>query len=172
MAGELAWRVRELDEAEFRAAYGTEERCRAAVEELRWPEGFVCPVCGGREGTRLSTRPKMQCASCRHQVSATAGTIFAGTKLPLTRWFLAVRLIATAAEGITSVELGRRLGIKQTNAWALKRKLLRAMEHDDWRSPGDRRPRKRKLLPAKVVRKKGSRDTASQPARQTIRDLK
>ena len=132
MAGELASRVRELDEAEFRATYGTEERCRAAVEELRWPEGFVCPVCGGREGTRLSTRPKIQCASCRHQASATAGTIFAGTKLPLTRWFLAIRLIATAAEGITSVELGRRLGIKQTNAWALKRKPLRAVEHDDW----------------------------------------
>ena len=48
MAGELASRVRELDEAAFRATYGTEERCRAAVEELRWPEGFACPVCGGR----------------------------------------------------------------------------------------------------------------------------
>ena len=156
MAGELASRVRGLDEAAFRATYGTEERCRAAVEELRWPEGFACPVCGGREGTRLSTRPKIQCASCRHQTSSTAGTIFASTKLPLTRWFLAIRLIATAAEGITSVELGRRLGIKQTNAWALKRKLLRAMEHDDWRSPGDRRSRKRKLLPAKSVPRKAT----------------
>ena len=74
----------------------------------------------------------------------------------ITRWFLAIRLIATAAEGITSVELGRRLGIKQTNAWALKRKLLRAMEHDDWRSPGDRRSRKRKLLPAKAVPRKAT----------------
>jgi len=118
--------------------------------------GFACPVCGGRQGTRLSTRPKIQCTSCRHQASSTAGTIFASTKLPLTRWFLAIRLIATAAEGITSVELGRRLGIKQTNAWALKRKLLRAMEHDDWRSPGDRRSRKRKLLPAKAVPRKAT----------------
>src|SRR4051812_12710591 len=166
MTGKLASRVRGLGEAEFQAAYGTEERCRTAVEELRWPEGFACPACGGRQGTRLSTRPKLQCTSCRHQASSTAGTIFASTKLPLipgpgssdlwlrrsgqaaaeggagashrsrlseagiTRWFLAIRLIATAAEGITSVELGRRLGIKQTNAWALKRKLLRAMEHD------------------------------------------
>ena len=140
-----------LSEAGFEELYGTEAKCRAALFAWRWPEGFVCPVCGGREGTRLSTRPKIQCASCRHQTSSTAGTIFAGTKLPLTRWFLAIRLIATAAEGITSVELGRRLGIKQTNAWALKRKLLRAMEHDDWRSPGDRRSRKRKLLPAKAA---------------------
>ena len=127
MAGKLASRVRGLSEAEFRASYGTEERCRTAVEQRRWPEGFVCPVCGGREGTRLSTRPKIQCGSCRHQASSTAGTIFAGTKLPLTRWFLAPRLIATAAEGITSVELGRRLGIKQTNARALKQKIMRVM---------------------------------------------
>src|SRR3982750_2683158 len=127
------------------------------------PEGFVCPVCGGREGTRLSTRPKIQCTSCRHQTSPTAGTIFASTKLPLTRWFLAIRLIATAAEGITSVELGRRLGIKQTNAWALKRKLLGAIEHDDWRSPGDRRSRKRKLLPAKSVPRKATATPSVSP---------
>src|ERR671926_326818 len=169
MAGKVGARGGGVGGGGVRGGHGTEERCRTAVEQLRWPEGFVCPVCGGREGTRLSTRPKIQCGSCRHQASATAGTIFAGTKLPLTRWFLAIRLIATAAEGITSVELGRRLGVKQTNAWALKRKLLRAMEHDDWRSRGDRRSRKRKLLPAEVVRKKGGRETASQPASQAIR---
>jgi hypothetical protein len=151
MAGKLASRVRGLSEPEFQAAYGTEEQCRAAVEELRWPTGFVCPICGGRQGTWLSTRPKIQCRSCRHQASSTAGTIFASTKLPLTSWFLAIRLISRAAEGITSVELGRRLGIKQTNAWTLKQKVLRAIEHDDWRSPGDRRQRKRRLLPAKTT---------------------
>jgi hypothetical protein len=151
MAGKLASRVRGLSEPEFQAAYGTEEQCRAAVEELRWPTGFVCPICGGRQGTWLSTRPKIQCRSCRHQASPTAGTIFASTKLPLTSWFLAIRLISRAAEGVTSVELGRRLGIKQTNAWTLKQKVLRAIEHDDWRSPGDRRQRKRRLLPAKTT---------------------
>ena len=151
MAGKLASRVRGLSKPEFQAAYGTEEQCRAAVEELRWPTGFVCPICGGRQGTWLSTRPKIQCRSCRHQASSTAGTIFASTKLPLTSWFLAIRLISRAAEGVTSVELGRRLGIKQTNAWTLKQKVLRAIEHDDWRPPGDRRQRKRRLLPAKTT---------------------
>src|SRR5947209_7398336 len=106
MTGKLASRVRGLGEAEFQAAYGTEERCRTAVEELRWPEGFACPACGGRQGTRLSTRPKIQCTSCRHQASSTAGTIFASTKLPLTRWFLAIRLIATAAGDQADQRLG------------------------------------------------------------------
>ena len=127
MAGKLASQVRGLSEAQFREAYGTEDQCRAVVLKLRWPQGFVCPLCGGTEGTWLSTRPKVQCRSCRHQASLTAGTIFRATKLPLTSWFLAFWLIATAKNGISSVELGRRLGIKQTNAWSLKQKIMHVM---------------------------------------------
>ena len=89
-------RVKGLSEAQLWEPYGTEERCRAVVEKLRWPKGFVCPRCGGCEGKWLSTRPKVQCRACRHQVSLTAGTIFHATKLPLTTWFLAMWLIATA----------------------------------------------------------------------------
>ena len=127
MPGKLASRVRGLSEAQFREAYGTEEQCRAVVEKLRWPGGFACPLCGGAEGKWLRTRPKIQCRACRHQVSLTAGTVFHATKLPLTSWFLAMWLIATAKNGISSVELGRRLGIKQTNAWALKQKVMAVM---------------------------------------------
>ena len=133
MAGKLSSRVKGLSEAQFREAYGTEERCRAAVEELRWPKGFVCPLCGSCEGRWLSTRPKIQCRACRHQVSLTAGTIFHATKLPLTSWFLAMWLVATAKNGISSVELGRRLGIKQTNAWALKQKVMHVMAEREGR---------------------------------------
>ncbi len=135
MAGKLASRVRGLSEAQFRAAYGTEEQCRAVVEKLRWPQGFVCPMCGGSEGTQLSTRPKIQCRACRHQVSLTAGTIFHATKLPLTSWFLAIWLVATAKNGISSVELGRRLGIKQTNAWSLKQKIMQVMVEREGKKP-------------------------------------
>src|ERR1051325_5603346 len=131
MAGKLASRARGLSEAQFRAAYGTEEQCRAVVEKLRWPGGFVCPLCGSCEGKWLSTRPKMRCRACRHQVSLTAGTIFHATKLPLTTWFLAMWLIATAKNGISSVELGRRLGTKQTHAWSLRQKLMHVMAERD-----------------------------------------
>ena len=127
MAGKLASRVKGLSEAQFREAYGTEERCRAVVEKLRRPSGFVCPLCGGCEGTRLSTRPKIRCRACRHRVSLTAGTIFHATKPPLTAWFLAMWLVASAKNGISSVEPGRRLGIKQTNAWALRQKIMAVM---------------------------------------------
>src|SRR5918998_2530994 len=99
MARKLASQVRGLSEAQFREAYGSEAQCRAVVEKLRWPSGFVCPVCGGCEGTQLSTRPKIQCRACRHQVSLTAGTIFPAPKPPLRSWVLAMWPIPTAKKG-------------------------------------------------------------------------
>ena len=66
----------------------------------------------------LAGRGLYQCNRCKKQTSPTAGTIFHATKLPLTLWFAAIHLIVTAKNGISSVELGRRLGVKQPTAWA------------------------------------------------------
>jgi hypothetical protein len=116
MPGQLAARVKGLSEAAFQAAFGTEEQCRAVLEKLRWPKGFLCPACGHGSRAWLRERQLYQCNRCKHQVSLTAGTIFHATKLPLTTWLLAIHLIVTAKNGISSVELGRRLGVKQTTA--------------------------------------------------------
>ena len=75
-----------LSEAAFQSQYGTEEQCRAALFSWRWPQGFVCPKCGGTHSVVLRTRPIHQCSTCRHQVSLIAGTIFHATKLPLTTY--------------------------------------------------------------------------------------
>ena len=127
MATRLAARAKGLSEAEFREAFGTEEQCRAALEKLRWPQGFTCPACGHGGHAWLAGRQLYQCNRCKRQVSLTAGTIFHATKLPLTTWFLAIHLIVTAKNGISSIELGRRLGIKQSNAWAMKQKIMQVM---------------------------------------------
>ena len=68
-----------------------------------------------------------QCNRCKKQASPTAGTIFHATKLPLTLWFAAIHLTVTAKNGISSVELGRRLGVKQPTAWAVKHKIMAVM---------------------------------------------
>ena len=135
MAGKLAARVNGLSEAAFREAFGSEEQCRAVLEKLRWPKGFICPACGHGGRAWLAERRLHQCNRCKHQVSLTAGTIFHATKLPLTTWFLAVLLIVTAKNGISSIELGRRLGVKQTTAWAMKQKLLQVMQEREARKP-------------------------------------
>jgi ribosomal protein L37AE/L43A len=120
-----------LSEGRFDALYGTEQRCRDAVFGWRWPGGFVCPVCGGREHSLLKTRALYQCTACRRQTSLTAGTIFAASKLPLRTWFRAIYHLTQSKGGISSLELGRRLGVTQTTAWKVKHKLMQVMMERD-----------------------------------------
>jgi transposase-like protein len=120
-----------LSEAEFEELYGTEEKCRAAVMALRWPNGFECPACGGHAHSEVKTRSLFQCSACRHQTSLIAGTIFASTHLPLRLWFRAMYHLTQSKQGISSVELGRRLGVKQFTAWKMKHKLAQVMMERD-----------------------------------------
>lgn len=116
-----------LSEAGFATLYGTEDRCRAALALWRWPDGFVCPACGGTDHCTVGPRQLYQCNACRRQTSLTAGTVFASTKVPLTTWFRAMYLITQTKQGISSIELGRRLGTTQTTAWKIKTKLAEVM---------------------------------------------
>ncbi len=83
---------------EFQRCFGTEEQCDQALRAARWPDGFACPRCGGTPHctVRHEGRQLFQCSACRHQTSLTAGTLFSGTKLPLTTWFLAIFLLSQA----------------------------------------------------------------------------
>src|SRR5215217_1041371 len=119
--------VKGLSEAEFRERFGTEEACRTALFEMRWREGLTCPACGGRSFCELRTRKLFQCNRCKRQVRLTAGTVLQDTKLPLTTWFAAVYHLTQSKGGVSSVELGRRLGVKQGTAWLVRHKLMRAM---------------------------------------------
>ena len=118
-----------LSDVRFDEMYGSEERCHAALVELRWPDGFECPECGGRGHciVKRGARRLFQCNACRKQTSVKAGTIFAASKLPLRIWFKAIYLVTQSKKGISSIELGRRLGVTQTAAWGMKHKLAQVM---------------------------------------------
>ena len=79
----------------------------------------------------VKTRGLFQCSACRRQTSLIAGTIFASTKLPLRIWFRAMYHLTQSKQGISSIELGRRLGVTQTTAWKLKHKLTQVMMERD-----------------------------------------
>ena len=124
-----------LSEAAFRSQYGTEEQCRAALFSWRWPRGFVCPKCGGTHSVVLRTRPVHQCPTCRHQVSLIAGTIFHATTLPLTTWFGAIYHLTQSKNGLSSLELARRLGVSHYTAWKIQHKLMPVMLERDQDKP-------------------------------------
>jgi transposase-like protein len=127
--------LRGLSEGEFRERFGTEEACRAALFEMRWREGLTCPACGHRGFCALKTRQLFQCNRCKKQVRLTAGTMFQATKLPLTTWFAAIYHLTQSKGGISSIELARRLGVRQPTAWLVKHKLMRAMVEREAKKP-------------------------------------
>lgn len=118
-----------LSLAEFLKAYGTETQCEAVVERWRWPKSFVCPACGTERAiTFRRGRSKIfQCCGCRKQTSLLSGTIFHGTNLPLTQWFLALYFVTQGKSGLSILELRRMLGLSYKAAWRLKHKLMQAM---------------------------------------------
>jgi Transposase zinc-ribbon domain/ISXO2-like transposase domain len=124
-----------LSEAAFQSQYGTEEQCRTALFSWRWPQGFVCPKCGGTHSVVLRTRPIHQCSTCRHQVSLIAGTIFHSTKLRLTTWFAAIYHLTQGKNGLSSLELARRLGVSHYTAWKIQHKLMQIMLERDQDKP-------------------------------------
>jgi transposase-like protein len=111
----------------FLSTYGTEQQCREALKQWRWPKGFACPECGNTSHCELQSRPLYQCHRCHHQTSLTAGTIFENTKLPLTTWFLAIYLLTQHKNGISALQLSRELGVRYATAWMMKHKLMQVM---------------------------------------------
>ena len=133
-----------LSEAAFEKLYGSEDKCLAQVVAWRWPHGFECPQCGEHAHCMIKPsasypRGLFQCAACKRQTSPIAGTIFASTKLPLTTWFRAMYHMTQSKQGISSIELGRRLGTTQTTAWKIKSKLAQVMMERDAQQPLDGR---------------------------------
>ena len=118
-----------LSMTEFMDRYGSVEQCEAALIASRWPSGFACPACGGGHSSsfRRQGRLYFQCAACRHQCSVTSGTIFGATKLPLTRWFLAMHLLTQSKNNVAALELMRHLGVCYKTAWLIKHKLMEVM---------------------------------------------
>lgn len=118
---------RGLSDVEFDRLYGTEEKCRDALFSWRWPEGFECPACGGFAHCELERRSLWQCNACRTQTSLTAGTLFASTKLDLAVWFRAMFHMTQTKQGISALELMRRIDVSYNTAWKIHHKLKQAM---------------------------------------------
>ena len=103
-----------------------EAKCRRYIELLRWPRGAECPRCESTKVYRLENRPLLLCASCEHQFSATAGTIFHDTHLPLTKWFLATMLLCESKKGMSACQIQRSLGVSYKTAWYLCHRIRAA----------------------------------------------
>ncbi len=113
---------------DFQTRFATEDACREYLFDCRWPEGFVCPGCGGHSAGQATRRNLWICTGCKLQTSVTAGTVMHATRTPLRTWFWAAYLVATHHPGISAKQLQRQLDLaRYETAWLILHKLRRAM---------------------------------------------
>ncbi|MDX6697227.1 MAG: hypothetical protein QOE65_624 [Solirubrobacteraceae bacterium] len=121
----------EMNLPELIERFGSEDKCRAYLEALRWPDGVVCPRCEGTTISRIVKRNQFDCDSCRYQFSVTAGTLFHDSHLPLWKWFLAIYLIGESKKGMSAKQLQRMLKVSYKTAWYLCHRIRDAMGDDE-----------------------------------------
>jgi transposase-like protein len=132
--------------------FKSDDDCLAYLESMRWPDGIRCPLCGcdkiskiqrtnvilkgekkGQIGKNKRTRI-YQCLepTCKQQFSATSGTIFNDSHLPLTKWFMAMAIIVDAKKSISANQLKQHLGIgSYKTAWYMAHRIRKAMVNDE-----------------------------------------
>jgi transposase-like protein len=108
--------------------FSDQDVCVQFVAKLRWPDGPVCPSCGGTEHSYLTTRRVWKCKSCKRQFSVKVGSIFEDSAIPLDKWLAAMWMIANSKNGVSSHEMARSLGITQKSAWFLLHRIRLAMQ--------------------------------------------
>lgn len=115
-----------------------EDAAREALEAVRWPNGPICPHCGNAdpetmpkvEGKKHSHRPGLRyCNACKGQFTVTVGTVFERSKIPLSKWWLAMHLMGSSKKGISAHQLWRMLGFgSYRTAWFMAHRIREAMK--------------------------------------------
>lgn len=121
----------DMDLMKLITKFDTDEKCRIALEKLRWPEGVRCIRCGSEKISRNYKRNVFECTPCGYHFTVTAGTIFHDSHLPLRKWFIATYLICESKKGISALQLKRVLGVAYKTAWYLCHRVREAVKDAD-----------------------------------------
>lgn len=127
----MAKDYKEISLIKFQEKFQTEEDCQKRLVELRWPDGFVCSHCKGRDYYDLPKRHLYQCKGCGYQVSVTSGTVMHGTRTSFLKWFWAIFLMSTDKRGISALALSKKIEVSYWVAWTMLQKIRRGMRIRD-----------------------------------------
>jgi transposase-like protein len=123
-------------------AFHDEDAARAYLEGVRWSDGPFCPFCGSLETVKPLGGPSMgpgwyYCSTCQDKFTVRVGSIFERSHIPLHKWLLAFRLMASSKKGVSAHQIHRTLGITYKSAWFLMHRIREAMIDDGAPLGGD-----------------------------------
>jgi transposase-like protein len=109
------------------------------LESRLWPNGPVCPKCGGQDRITVSKGGRIglyRCGPCKRQFTVKVGTVFESSHVPLNVWLQAVHLMTSSKKGISSHQIMRILEVTYKTAWFMTHRIREAMKEGDWRTIG------------------------------------
>ena len=117
----------------FIKKFPNEQICRDYLAQKRWGghDKAVCPFCGHKHCYLHKNIDRYTCKSCLKQFSVRHNTIFAESRLPLTKWFIAIYLETTLKKGISSCQLAKYLEVQQRTAWFMLQRIREVMKNDN-----------------------------------------
>ena len=121
----------EMDLITLMDKFGSSEKCRAYLEDLRFPDGVFCLRCESKKISRIYKRNQFVCDACNYQFSVTVDTIFHNSHLPLQKWFAAIYLMCESRKGISANQMKRTLKVAYKTAWYLCHRIRKAVESGD-----------------------------------------
>jgi transposase-like protein len=116
--------------------FSDEEKAREHLEGQRWPDGVICPFCGGLDSVSPLKGTSMgagwfHCNSCRDKFTVRVGSIMERSHIPLTKWALAFHLMCASKKGVSAKQIQRMLGLKSyKSAWFICHRIREAMKPD------------------------------------------
>jgi transposase-like protein len=119
--------------------FASEDKAREFFESIRWANGRVCPHCQSKESYELTAKPgslnpvprgTYKCKGCRKKFTARLGSILEDSKIPFSKFVMAVHLMTSSKKGISSHQIARELGITQKSAWFLCHRIREAMKKE------------------------------------------
>ncbi len=113
--------------------FESEETCKSYLEKQRWGVNVICPHCNHTKVYRTNRGYKCASPACYKKFTVISGTIYEGTKIPLSKWFPAVYLCTAHKKGISSIQLGKDIGVTQKTAWFMlhRIRLMMSDKHAD-----------------------------------------
>ena len=110
------------------------------VINLRFPDGKVtCPRCGSEKHAFLKTRRVWECYGCKKQFSIKVGTIFEDSALGLDKWMMAIWMLTSCKNGVSSYVIARSIGVTQKSAWHMMHRIREAMQSKTFEKIGGNR---------------------------------
>lgn len=103
--------------------FPNEDKAIEYFEKLRWNGIITCVYCESKRTSPQKRKPFHQCKDCRKVFTVRTKSVFARSHVPLQKWLFTMYFLQTSRKGISSVQLSKEIGVTQTTAWFLLRKL-------------------------------------------------